>query len=97
MGSVNVPPLVLHFDGAAPMVHKWENYFQEPKLGLMCLAVESSASISIIGNVQQQNFLVLFDVGEWKLSFATTNCEPRVDTYVMFSNPEEGRSRAQQW
>lgn len=45
----------------------------------MCLAVARSpedlgAPISIIGNVQQQNMHVLFDVHNQKFSFAPTKC-----------------------
>ncbi|KAF7075417.1 hypothetical protein CFC21_080199 [Triticum aestivum] len=79
MAAVKTPPLVLHFDGGAAMALPRDNYFQEPRAGLMCLAVARSpedlgASISIIGNVQQQNMHVLFDVRNQKFSFAPTKC-----------------------
>ncbi|CAD6245464.1 unnamed protein product [Miscanthus lutarioriparius] len=78
MGAVKTPPLVLHFDGGAAMVLPRDNYFQEPRAGLMCLAVGSSPDdfgVSIIGNVQQQNMHVLFDVRNQKFSFAPTKCD----------------------
>ncbi|EMS54915.1 Aspartic proteinase nepenthesin-1 [Triticum urartu] len=79
MAAVKTPPLVLHFDGGAAMALPRDNYFQEPRAGLMCLAVARSpddlgASISVIGNVQQQNMHVLFDVRNQKFSFAPTKC-----------------------
>ncbi|VAI38434.1 unnamed protein product [Triticum turgidum subsp. durum] len=79
MAAVKTPPLVLHFDGGAAMALPRDNYLQEPTAGLMCLAVGRSpedlgASISIIGNVQQQNMHVLFDVRNQKFSFAPTKC-----------------------
>ncbi|KAI4985689.1 hypothetical protein ZWY2020_018319 [Hordeum vulgare] len=79
MAAVKTPPLVLHFDGGAAMALPRDNYFQEPRAGLMCLAVARSpedlgAPISIIGNVQQQNMHVLFDVHNQKFSFAPTKC-----------------------
>ncbi|XP_040383108.1 aspartic proteinase nepenthesin-1-like [Oryza brachyantha] len=81
MEAVQVPPLVLHFDGGAAMVLPRDNYFQEPRAGLMCLAVAKMATdgggpgVSIIGNVQQQNMHVLFDVRNQKFSFAPTHCD----------------------
>ncbi|EAZ07297.1 hypothetical protein OsI_29545 [Oryza sativa Indica Group] len=78
MEAVQVPPLVLHFDGGAAMVLPRDNYFQEPRAGLMCLAVGKTtdgSGVSIIGNVQQQNMHVLFDVQHHKFSFAPTQCD----------------------
>jgi len=75
MGAVQAPALVLHFDGGAEMVLPRDNYLQEPRVGLMCLAVVSTSGMSIIGNVQQQNFYMLFDVHNNKLSFAPTHCD----------------------
>jgi hypothetical protein len=78
MGAVKTPPLVLHFDGGVAMVLPRDNYFQEPRAGLMCLAVGSSPDdfgVSIIGNIQQQNMHVLFDVRNQKFSFAPTKCD----------------------
>ncbi|GJN03751.1 hypothetical protein PR202_ga21228 [Eleusine coracana subsp. coracana] len=78
MGAVRTPPLVLHFDGGARMVLPRDNYFQEPRAGLMCLALgvpPEGLGVSIIGNVQQQNMHVLFDVRNQKFSFAPTQCD----------------------
>ncbi|CAL4952368.1 unnamed protein product [Urochloa decumbens] len=76
MGAVDIPPLVLHFDGGANMTLPRSNFFQEPRAGLMCLAVVSSRfSMSIVGNVQQQEFHVLFDLHKRKFSFAPTRCD----------------------
>lgn len=75
MKSVQTPQLVLHFDGGAAMVLPRDNYFQEPRAGLMCLAVTDGFDVSIIGNVQQQNMHVLFDVRNRKFSFAPTQCD----------------------
>ncbi|XP_062196820.1 aspartic proteinase nepenthesin-1-like [Phragmites australis] len=78
MDAVKMPPLLLHFDGGAEMVLPRDNYFQEPRAGLMCLAVAKAPNgfgVSIIGNVQQQNMHVLFDVRNQKFSFAPTQCD----------------------
>ncbi|OEL16043.1 Aspartic proteinase nepenthesin-1 [Dichanthelium oligosanthes] len=78
MDGVQTPPLVLHFEGDAEMVLPRDNYFQEPKPGMMCLAVVQSpfeGAPSVIGNVQQQNMHVLYDVGDRKFSYAPTQCD----------------------
>lgn len=62
MRDVQILPLVLHFLSGAVMILTQDNYFQEPRFGLMCLpTVESSFSMSIIGNDQQQNMHILLD------------------------------------
>ncbi|XP_062191279.1 aspartic proteinase nepenthesin-1-like [Phragmites australis] len=78
MDKVQTPPLRLHFDGGAEMVLPRDNFFQEPSPELMCLAVvqtPDSFAPSVIGNVQQQNMHVLYDVGNRKFSFAPTQCD----------------------
>lgn len=52
-----------------------DNYFQEQRARLMCLAVVPDNDASIIGNVQQQNFHVLYDVQDNKFLFAPTCCD----------------------
>ncbi|RCV30907.1 hypothetical protein SETIT_6G133400v2 [Setaria italica] len=78
MDAVQAPPLVLHFDGGAEMVLPRDNYFQEPSPGMMCLAVVQTpfeGAPSVIGNVQQQNMHVLYDLAERKFSYAPTQCD----------------------
>jgi len=69
---------VLHFDGDAEMSLPRDNYFQEPSPGMMCLAVMQApfeGAPNVIGNVQQQNMHVLYDVGNRKFSYAPTKCD----------------------
>lgn len=71
-----VPSLTLHFDGA-DIDLPTENYFVDFN-GLFCLAFASSSqigSISIFGNIQQQNFHFLYDRSSHKLSFSPTKCD----------------------
>ncbi|CAL5006594.1 unnamed protein product [Urochloa decumbens] len=78
MDGVEVPQLVLHFDGGAEMVLSRDNYFQEPSPGMMCLAVVPSpfeGAPSVIGNVQQQNMHVLYDLEKRTFSYAPTQCD----------------------
>lgn len=75
MGAMRAPTLVQHFDGGAEMVLPHNIYFQEPRIGLMCLAGGSSINLSIIGNEQQQNMLILSDVRKMKFSSSPTHCD----------------------
>ncbi|AQK52209.1 Aspartic proteinase nepenthesin-1 [Zea mays] len=78
MEGVQVPPLVLHFAGDAEMSLPRDSYFQEPSPGMMCLAVMQApfeGAPNVIGNVQQQNMHVLYDLGNRKFSYAPTKCD----------------------
>jgi hypothetical protein len=74
--AVQAPPLVYHFDGGAAMVLPRGNFLVEASPGKMCLVISSGgARGAIIGNYQQQNMHVLFDVQSRKFSFAPTRCD----------------------
>ena len=72
--AVPVPPLVYHFDGGAAMLLRRDSYMVEVSAGRMCLVISSGARGAIIGNYQQQNMHVLFDVENHEFSFAPTQC-----------------------
>ncbi|KAI8031467.1 Aspartic proteinase nepenthesin-1 [Camellia lanceoleosa] len=69
------PKLVFHFDGA-DMELPFENYMiQLSDMGLMCLAMNgSSFGMSVFGNVQQQNMMVIHDLAKETLSLIPTQC-----------------------
>ncbi|KAI8031468.1 Aspartic proteinase nepenthesin-1 [Camellia lanceoleosa] len=72
--TVEVPKLVFHFDGAN-MDLLAENYMiADSGMGLMCLAMGGSSGMSIFGNVQQQNMMVVHDLAKETLSFIPTQC-----------------------
>ncbi|XVF58886.1 hypothetical protein PTKIN_Ptkin07bG0102000 [Pterospermum kingtungense] len=72
--EIDVPKLVFHFDGA-DLDLPGENYMiSDSTLGVICLAMGSSSGMSIFGNVQQQNMLVLHDLKKETLSFVPTQC-----------------------
>ncbi|XP_028087728.1 aspartic proteinase nepenthesin-1 [Camellia sinensis] len=72
--TVEVPKLVFHFDGA-DMDLPAENYMiADSGMGLMCLAMGGSSGMSIFGNVQQQNMMVVHDLAKETLSFIPTQC-----------------------
>ncbi|CAI0474257.1 unnamed protein product [Linum tenue] len=73
-GDVEVPSLVFHFQGA-DLELPAENYMiADSSAGVVCLAMGRSSGMSIFGNVEQQNFLVLYDLGKETLSFTPTQC-----------------------
>ncbi|CAK9166652.1 unnamed protein product [Ilex paraguariensis] len=72
--NIEVPKLVFQFDGA-DLVLPGENYMiADSSLGVLCLAMGSSSGMSVFGNVQQQNILVLHDLEKETISFIPTQC-----------------------
>lgn len=69
-----VPTLVFHFSGGADMALPPENYWAPIDKSTACMAIFEAFEISIIGNFQQQNMHLLFDIGKGQLSFQTANC-----------------------
>ncbi|CAL4930704.1 unnamed protein product [Urochloa decumbens] len=73
-----VPKLVLEFEGATLDLPR-ENYVFEIEDGgqnNMCIAAMSSGGgMTIIGNYQQQNLHVLYDLAGNKLSFVPAHCD----------------------
>ncbi|CAM0957346.1 unnamed protein product [Alopecurus aequalis] len=74
----NVPQIVLHFAGGADMALPPENYFipEDSRNGkCYCLALEATDDgLSVLGNVQQQGFRVVFDVEKERVGFAPRGC-----------------------
>nr|CAB3466319.1 unnamed protein product [Digitaria exilis] len=60
-----VPEMVFHFAGGADMAVPPENYWAPVDKSTACLAIVHGYDQNIIGNFQQQNLHLLFDVG-WK-------------------------------
>ncbi|XP_066359804.1 aspartic proteinase nepenthesin-1-like [Miscanthus floridulus] len=69
-----VPTLVLHFSGGADMALPPENYWAPLEKSTACMAIVGGYQQSIIGNFQQQNMHILFDVGGGRLSFQNADC-----------------------
>ncbi|PWZ03940.1 Aspartic proteinase nepenthesin-1 [Zea mays] len=79
----SMPSMTLHFDGA-DMVLPADNYMMslsdpDSDSSLWCLAMQNQTDtdgvvVSILGNYQQQNMHILYDVGKETLSFAPAKC-----------------------
>ncbi|KAJ6777189.1 hypothetical protein OIU74_001222 [Salix koriyanagi] len=73
--KMEVPKLVFHFDGA-DLELPAENYMiGDSSMRVACLAMGSSSGMSIFGNVQQQNMVVLHDLEKETLSFLPAQCD----------------------
>ncbi|KAL0378215.1 UNVERIFIED_CONTAM: Aspartic proteinase nepenthesin-1 [Sesamum radiatum] len=68
--SVWVPRIVFHFEGSADLELPEENYFlTNASSNTGCLMMDRSPGISLFGNFQQQNMLVIHDLAEETISF----------------------------
>nr|CAB3454509.1 unnamed protein product [Digitaria exilis] len=69
-----LPSMMLHFDGA-DMVIPADSYMILES-GLWCLAMlnNTDGEASVLGNYQQQNMHILYDISQETLSFAPANC-----------------------
>ncbi|KAB5520763.1 hypothetical protein DKX38_025082 [Salix brachista] len=73
--KMEVPKMVFHFDGA-DLELPAENYMiGDSSMRVACLAMGSSRGMSIFGNVQQQNMVVLHDLEKETLSFLPAQCD----------------------
>jgi len=70
----NFPTITFHFEGADFNLPK-ANYIYADSSGVQCLAMLPSSGMSIFGNIQQQNYQILYDNGRNVLSFAPTVCD----------------------
>lgn len=73
--SFKAPKLVFHFDGADLDLPQ-ENYFLVVSdSGLVCLMVISTTGPSVLGNFQQQNMLVVYDLESEQMLFRPARCD----------------------
>ncbi|XP_072992925.1 aspartic proteinase nepenthesin-1 [Typha latifolia] len=73
--SVEIPKLVFNFDGADLDLPANNYMVVDSSTGLLCLTVMGSRGMSILGNFQQQNLQILYDLDNEKLSFAPIQCD----------------------
>lgn len=75
MSNPSVPDMVFKFQGADFQM-RGENLFVlvDTSATTLCLAMGGSQGFSIIGNIQQQNHLVVYDLEAKKIGFATADC-----------------------
>ncbi|XP_057865418.2 aspartic proteinase nepenthesin-2 [Cryptomeria japonica] len=73
--NVALPSLTFNFKGGVNYDLPPENVFIPQSGDLLCLAMGASSGISIFGNIQQQNFYILYDNAQNTLSFKPTKCD----------------------
>lgn len=78
VGDVKLPEFSITFTDGAVWRFPVENYFiqLDPEDAVVCLAIMGTPvdSLSILGNYQQQNFHILYDVDNSRLGFAPMTC-----------------------
>jgi len=78
VGDVKLPEFSITFTDGAVWRFPVENYFiqLDPEDAVVCLAIMGTplGSLSILGNYQQQNFHILYDVDNSRLGFAPMTC-----------------------
>ncbi|CAL5083283.1 unnamed protein product [Urochloa decumbens] len=72
--AVDVPRLVLHFDGADMELPRESVVVEDRAAEVACLGMVSGRGMSVLGSMQQQNMHVLYDVERGVLSFEPANC-----------------------
>ncbi|CAO2144459.1 unnamed protein product [Urochloa humidicola] len=72
----DMPDMVLHFACGADMRLQRDNYmsFDEEESSFCLNIVGTTSSVSVLGNFQQQNIQMLFDITVGELSFVRTDC-----------------------
>ncbi|CAN6450558.1 unnamed protein product [Victoria cruziana] len=75
--DVNVPEVVLHFEGGSELKLEAWNVLMDVTDGQSCLAfagTSMSQGVAIIGNRQQQKTTVVYDVSNSRIGFANGGC-----------------------
>ena len=69
-----VPVMLFHFSGGADMAVPPGSYWAPVDKSTACMMIEEGGDESIIGNFQQQDLHLLYDIGKGELSFQTADC-----------------------
>ncbi|XVF07562.1 hypothetical protein REPUB_Repub06bG0150000 [Reevesia pubescens] len=81
--SIKVPELIFHFKGGAKMALPMANYFSFLVNNVVCLMVVTDNVVGqgarggpaiILGNFQQQNYYIEFDLANERFGFAKQSC-----------------------
>lgn len=76
LSSVDVPTVTLHFQGGADLKLPASNYLVPvDNSSTFCLAFAGTTGPSIIGNIQQQGFRVIYDNLHNQVGFVPSQCD----------------------
>ncbi|WOL05104.1 hypothetical protein Cni_G13827 [Canna indica] len=70
-----MPEMVFHFEGGDMVFPRDKYMLLEPESGFFCLMIASENDTSILGNYQQQDMHILYDLEANVLSFAPAYCD----------------------
>ncbi|XP_078430755.1 eukaryotic aspartyl protease family protein [Wolffia australiana] len=70
-----LPSMVFHFEGADLELPPHNYMVVDASSGLLCLAIMGSSGLSILGNFQQQDVHMLYDLERGTLSFQPAQCD----------------------
>ncbi|XP_072980223.1 aspartic proteinase nepenthesin-1-like [Typha angustifolia] len=73
--TLGLPKLVFHFEGADMELPQVNYMAIDSSTGFLCLAIQGTTGGSIIGNFQQQNMQILYDLENDMLSFVPAQCD----------------------
>lgn len=76
IANVTIPEMVIHFTGADFVVPSENSFIAVDESGnTMCLAMDRDSDMSVIGNIQQQNNLFVYDVTQKRIGFQPMQCD----------------------
>ncbi|CAM0904441.1 unnamed protein product [Alopecurus aequalis] len=75
MSRVYAPPVSLAFDGDWLRLEKEQLFVEDKASGMMCLMMGKTDGVSILGNYQQQNMQVMYNLRRQRITFVKTTCE----------------------
>lgn len=75
MSRVYAPSVSLAFDGEWLRLEKEQLFVEDRESGMMCLMMGKTDGVSILGNYQQQNLQVMYNLRRGRITFVKTNCE----------------------
>ena len=76
VADIAVPEMVIHFTGADFAVPAENSFVAVDESGnTICLAMDTAGDMGVIGNIQQQNNLFVYDIGNKRIGFQPTQCD----------------------
>ncbi len=75
MAELTLPDMVFHFTNADFVLEPQNLFFMVDTAGTVaCLAMAGNTGLSILGNIQQQDHLIVYDLDEAQIGFQSTSC-----------------------
>jgi hypothetical protein len=75
MSRVYAPPVSMAFEGEWVRFEKEQVFVEDRQSGMMCLMMGKTDGVSILGNYQQQNMQVMYNLRRQRITFVKTTCD----------------------